>query len=231
MTSITLSNMIQCGQEVYKVASLSASKPTKEAIMSIANECKVNSCDKPIYVKKERLCNSHYIKYRRFGNYKGAGRKYTAHGLYKHPLYVTWSNMIARCTKKYSARYSNYGGRGITVCDRWQESFANFLEDVGEKPDENHTLDRIDNNGNYEPSNVRWATLEQQAANQGKRWNNKTGITGVSWDKRRSKWRAVMFINGKQTELGSFNNIEEAVKARNKAEKERKNENSTLSHI
>jgi hypothetical protein len=72
--------------------------------------------------------------------------------------------MITRCESPNRKRYSDYGGRGITVCDRWHD-FANFLADMGEKPTSRHSIDRINNDGNYEPENCRWATPLEQSAN------------------------------------------------------------------
>ena len=82
-------------------------------------------------------------------------------------MYNAWVTMRQRCNNPNSVDYPNYGGRGITVCDRWN-TFRLFLEDMGERP-EGHTLDRYpDNDGNYEPSNCRWATPSQQNFNKRK---------------------------------------------------------------
>lgn len=82
------------------------------------------------------------------------------------PEWIAWSNMKARCNRPSCPEYPNYGGRGIMVCKRWDNSFENFLEDVGLRPTPEHSLDRYpDNDGHYEPSNVRWATVPQQKRN------------------------------------------------------------------
>ena len=73
--------------------------------------------------------------------------------------------MIARCYSPVATGYNRYGGRGISVCDRWRASFEAFIDDVGPKPTPLHTLDRTNNDGNYEPSNVRWATRKEQSRN------------------------------------------------------------------
>ncbi len=80
--------------------------------------------------------------------------------------YFIWQSMIQRCTRMTHPKYRIYGARGIRVCDRWRHSFPNFLADVGPKPSPGLSIDRIDNNGNYEPGNVRWADSTTQSHNR-----------------------------------------------------------------
>jgi len=82
--------------------------------------------------------------------------------------YTCWQAMVKRCTKPKYAQYEDYGGRGITVCERWMK-YENFLEDMGRKPTPKHSLDRSDNEGNYEPSNCTWSLPKEQRMNQRKR--------------------------------------------------------------
>ena len=79
--------------------------------------------------------------------------------------YTTWLSMKQRCLNPNHTFYSYYGGRNITICDRWKSSFKNFLEDMGERP-EGKTLDRINSNGNYEPNNCKWSTSKEQISNR-----------------------------------------------------------------
>lgn len=79
--------------------------------------------------------------------------------------YRTWAGMLTRCTNPNTRTWRNYGGRGIAVCDRWSASYAAFLADMGRAPTPRHSIDRIDGNGNYEPSNCRWATAKEQRRN------------------------------------------------------------------
>ncbi len=142
------------------------------------------------------------------------------HGLSWTPEYQVWNAAIQRCSRENNVAYSNYGGRGIKVCDRWVESgesgFLNFLEDMGERP-EGLTLDRIDVNGNYCKENCRWVDSTIQNHNRRKRENCSSIYIGVCYDNTFSKWQAYIQKYGKRTTLGYFLSEESAARAYDEA--------------
>lgn len=148
------------------------------------------------------------------GNTKSCGclnkEATTSHGLYKHPLYNVWSNMKKRCNNIKNPYYAAYGGRGITVCDRWLESISNFIEDMEEGYQLGLELDRIDNDGNYESSNCRWVTSAQNSMNTRSRKNSSSKYKGVSWYTKIGKWAAQIEKNSKVHRLGYFTCEKEA---------------------
>jgi hypothetical protein len=95
-----------------------------------------------------------------------ARRSERTHGMSKSLTYKSWRGMIERCERSSHKDFRHYGGKGVKVCPRWRSSFVNFLEDMGVRPSAGHSLDRIDGNGDYCPSNVKWATTVEQARNR-----------------------------------------------------------------
>lgn len=114
------------------------------------------------------------------------GRSYILHGGCNLPEYESWRHMTSRCRWSGNAWFSCYGGRGISVCDRWLHSFPNFYLDMGPKPSPHHTIERVNNNGNYEPGNCRWATPSEQSLNTRRNrrltFDGKT-LTIMEWSK------------------------------------------------
>jgi hypothetical protein len=96
----------------------------------------------------------------------GCRCRLTCHGLSNRPEYNVWGAMIGRCHNQNDSGFEHYGGRGIEVCKRWRESFVNFYQDMGPRPGSDLEIDRINNDGNYEPSNCRWATASQNGRNR-----------------------------------------------------------------
>lgn len=111
-----------------------------------------------------------------------------------NPLYSTWQSMITRCYNVSAPSYFNYGGKGVSVCEEWRNSFHQFERDMGHKPTSEHSLDRIDPYGDYEPSNCRWADKETQANNKRK---DKICYIGKQNDLERACVYDEMFLRSK----------------------------------
>jgi len=139
-------------------------------------------------------------------------RRPKTHGYSRTRIYETWSNMISRCEYGNRPDFEHYGGRGISVCQRWRDSFEDFLADMGDRPFPRATLERINVNGNYEPGNVRWATQKEQTRN--KRNNRLVTISGVT--KTVAEWAEESGVSQKLL-LQRINNgwpLEEAISPR-----------------
>ncbi len=108
-------------------------------------------------------------------NKEVVAKRFKTHGMEGTPTYNVWQHILQRCNNTKNKSYKNYGGRGIKVCKRWRNSFENFYSDMGDKP-KNKSIDRIDNNGDYKPSNCKWSTAKEQCSNTRK--NIKVTIKG-----------------------------------------------------
>lgn len=124
--------------------------------------CKVSGCSNES--KARNWCYTHYKRWQRHRDPTLVTREY--HGMTDSSMHNTWMAMIARCENKANHAYHNYGGRGIKVCKKWRNSFLAFYKDMGPKPGPSLTIERINNDKGYFPSNVKWATRLEQAQNK-----------------------------------------------------------------
>ena len=134
----------------------------------------------------------------------------TKHGMNNHKLYTVWGSIMQRVNNENYEHFEDYGGRGITVCDRWLD-VRNFIEDMYESYRDGLSIDRINPNGNYEPLNCRWSTKIVQARNtRVLRKDNTSGYRGVVFDKDSGKWTSKICIFKKIHYLGRFDTAIEA---------------------
>jgi len=182
----------------------------KEISKNKDKTCSVVGCNEKVYGKG--LCSKHYQRLKRHGdpNYESV----VYHGLSKTREYHVWKNIKDRCFNNKNNAYKNYGERGITMCDSWRDSFVNFINDMGFCPDPKMQIDRINNNGNYEPSNCRWVTQTQNARNK------RSNVLSMKKAREiRSKYKAGKGINALAREYGTTHpNITDVI--RNKIWKE-----------
>lgn len=179
-------------------------------------------CGKETHVKTSHLTSGNtrscgcLEKESRFGRRKTHGE---SRGLKNTPEWRCWCYMKSRCNNPKNARYADWGGRGIGVCERWsgKDGFANFIVDMGRKPTKRHSIDRIDNNKGYSKENCRWATPVQKSRNKRIRKSNVSGCEGVAL-RRSGIWVATITVCGRHIFLGCFSVLESAVAARKAAE-------------
>ena len=137
---------------------------------------------------KKRIFSVYLIK----GYSKSCGCHIEHKGVSKISGYSSWKSIKTRCYNSNNHKYPDYGGRGIKMCDRWFNSFKYFMEDMGEKPSNLHTIERINNDGNYEKSNCKWALpIEQSRNKRNSRWITYKGASHIM-----AEWARIFKVNG-----------------------------------
>ena len=202
------------GQKVGELIYLHETSRVSKTIRRAVFKCRQPGCDNEFITTIHKAKSMHT---RSCGclHAKSLKTQLTTHGLTGHHLGKAWHSMKQRCYNKKSKVYKYYGGRGITVCDEWLHDLKAFYDYVTQLPDygkAGYTLDRENNDGNYEPGNVRWATMHIQSINKRKR-ENKSGYTGVSRVKNR--YRSSISVYKKTTHIGYYDTDKLAVEARN----------------
>lgn len=187
-----------------------------KAFINKSKTCSVAECREPAFCRG--ICKAHYMQVWANGKITG-GVIRKNNGKIKHPLYSTWANMMRRCYDTKNSAYENYGGRGITVCERWKRfdtGFSNFVSDMGDRP-KGFSLDRIDNNLGYSPDNCRWSSRRDQNVNR--RNNKKEPNIYIRKNKNYTSYAVKISCNGKIF-WKTYKSIEEAVIGRDNKLKE-----------
>lgn len=140
----------------------------------------------------------------------------TSFGMRGTSTHNSWAGILQRCNNPKDKSYQGYGGRGITVCERWHK-FKNFYEDMGKCP-ENLSIERVDNNKGYYPANCKWATRNEQQRNKRIDKKNTTGVNGVIINRKTGKYKVSIIANSKYHSLGTFFLLEDAIEARKQGE-------------
>ena len=189
----------------------------------IRKRCCIEGCEN--WSRKRGWCSKHYHRWQAHGDPTFIGQPHEKHGMAHFPEYTVWSGMKDRCYRPNSSAYRLYGKRGIKICQRWHSSFAAFYGDMGPRPTDQHSINRINNDGNYScgkceeclakgwPANCEWATRTQQAINNRRYSNNTSGYRGVS--RGNGAWVAYIDQENKRHWLGTFTSATEAAIAYN----------------
>jgi hypothetical protein len=207
-------------------------------------ECDIKNCDKckNIYKTKYRYAirnlKNNFGKIRcKYCTICGINNTKFKHGSSKkdYRLYHIWRGIRNRCLNKKSNRFPRYGGRGIKICNGWSNNFTEFeIWSIKNGYNNDLTIDRIDNDGNYEPNNCRWITLQQNSFNRGSLVGSASiykGVTIIKNKTKKDRYRASISINNKSIHIGYFDNEEEAAKAYNEKAKELFGEFSYINKI
>jgi ribosomal protein S27E len=160
------------------------------------------------YCKKEYIAFAHHIKSGQSSKCKSCSIRIirTSHGGSYSRLFSIWVDLKRRCINKKRGNYKDYGGRGISVCDEWMNDFKTFNDwALANGYSDKLSIDRKNNDGNYEPDNCRWATNSIQGQNSRKiRANNTSGYRGICLSKNKKRWVAKIVINSESIYLGTF---------------------------